>query len=246
MKTRLRLLKTAWRDAELNLALEWAMLELMRAGSSPNVLRLWTNGPCVVIDRSGKALAEVRLGTCEALGIPVLKRPTTGGAVYHDEGNLNWTVVMEKAGRYGFRWPSELEQRASHAILQLIKAHGLEGRYEARRGVFVRGRKISGIAMYIGQRAILVHGTLLVCSDLSALRGALKCKYEVASLSELTRSALDPWADVAPLLAEELARAFGAYVVEGRLSREELALAEELRPMARARAAWISSELKNR
>jgi len=235
MRPRSRLLTMAWRDAELNLALEWALIELVSSGSSPSTLRLWTNEPCVVVGRSGLSLAEVRLEACRALGIPVLRRPTAGGAVYHDEGNLNWTLIIEKAEFPRLAWPDELERMASRAILALLDELGLRGSHEARRGVFVEGRKVSGMAMYVGRRAVMVHGTLLVSSDLSALRTALKCKFEVANLSELVGSTLDIWADVAPSLTRQLARAFGIDVVLGELSREELALAEELRPMTRAK-----------
>ena len=233
MALRLRLLETAWRDTELNLALEWALVEAVGSGQSPSTLRLWTNGPCVVVGRSGRSLAEVRLEACRKLGLPVLRRPTAGGAVYHDEGNLNWTVAIRKAELPRPMWPDELERRASGALIGLLNELGLSGHHEARKGVFVGGRKVSGMAMYVGRRAVMVHGTLLVNSDLSALRAALRCKFEVANLSELAGSGLDPWADVALPLAEHLARAFGAHLAEGRIAQEERALAEGLRPMTR-------------
>jgi len=230
----LRLLKTAWRDRELNLALEWALVEAVSSGRSPSTLRLWTNPPCVVIGRSGLSLAEVRLAACEELGIPILRRPTAGGAVYHDEGNLNWTVVVRKAELPKPMWPDELERKASGAILRLLGELGLDGHHEARKGVFVGERKVSGMAMYVGRWAVMVHGTLLVNSDLSALRTALRCKFEVVNLSELVGSELDPWADVAPSLTIRLAEAFGASVVKGQLAPDERSLAEELRADVRA------------
>ena len=228
-----RLLMTYWPDRELNLALEWALLKSVGSGASPSTIRLWLNGPCVVVGRSRRSLAEVRLEACEALGLPILRRPTAGGAVYHDEGNLNWTVVARRTDLLRNMWPDELEAIAASALLELLGSLDLEARLEARKGVFVGDRKVSGIAMYLGRDAVMVHGTLLVRSDLSALRAALRCKFEVANLSELTGSELDPW-DLAPALARGLAEAFGANVVEEQLAPGERSLAEELRAEARA------------
>jgi len=231
-----RLLRTSWPDPGLNLAFEWALPRLVAEGACPNTLRLWINPPCVVIGRSGRSLAEVRLEVCERMGLPVLKRPTAGGAVYHDEGNLNWTVVARKDDLpESIRWPSELEALAANAILDLLAYLGLEGRFEPRKGVFVGPYKLSGLAMFLGRGAVMVHGTLLVSADLRALRSALACKFEVANLAELTSSGLGPW-EIGELLVPLLAEAFGVRggLPEDRPEPNEFTLAKSMRQLAHA------------
>jgi lipoate-protein ligase A len=68
-------------DAATGLALEEA---LVRACPPVPVLRVWQNPPCVVIGRAQQAAREADLAACAAAGVPVLRRASGGGAVYHD------------------------------------------------------------------------------------------------------------------------------------------------------------------
>ncbi len=226
-----RLLTTSWPDREFNLAFEWALLEAVKNGYSPSTVRIWVNGPCVVVDRSARSLDEVRREACLELGLPVLRRPTAGGAVYHDEGNLNWTLVLRREDLGPLRWPRQLEEKASRALLELLASLGLRGEFRPGEGVFLGGAKVSGMASYVSRTAVLVHGTLLVCSDLGALRKALRCKFEVANLAERCGLDLEPLA-LGANLAVRLASSFGSGLVEKPALRHELELAEHLRDRA--------------
>ena len=228
-----RLLRTYWPDRELNLALEWALLKLVGQSACPSTIRIWTNPSCVVIDRSRRSLAEVRLEACRKLGIPILRRPTAGGAVYHDEGNLNWTVVAKRKGARKFLRPSDLEGAAARAIINVLASYGLGGQHKPSEGVFVGSLKLSGMAMYLARDAIMVHGTLLVSANLSSLREVLYCKYEVANLLDLLGSGAE-LGKLEARLASSLARAFGVELVEGGPRLIELSLASALKGEVRA------------
>src|SRR5512146_1431333 len=78
-------------DPVRNLALEEA---LVRAVPPAPLLRIWQNEPCVVLGRGQQPGREADLAACAACGVPVLRRASGGGAVYHDLGNLNITVAV--------------------------------------------------------------------------------------------------------------------------------------------------------
>lgn len=229
-----RLLWASWPDPELNLAFEWALLELARDGRCPSTIRLWINPPCVIVDRLCRSLPEVKLDACARLGLPVLRRPTAGGAVYHDDGNLNWTLLARREDLpVDVRWPREAEALAGEAILALLSELGLEGRLEPGKGIFVGDCKVSGMAIYLGREAIMVHGTLLVSADLEALRAVLHCKFEVANLADLLGSAPGV-REIGDKLAACLANALGIELPRPTAPDELLlATAESLRPRAR-------------
>lgn len=61
-----------------------------------NILFLWRNSPCVVIGRHQNPHVEANLQYLESAGVPVARRSSGGGTVYHDEGNLNCTFFTTR------------------------------------------------------------------------------------------------------------------------------------------------------
>jgi lipoate-protein ligase A len=93
---------------------------------------------------------------------------TGGGAVYHDLGNINYTIVAR--GR-------QLEQddfaRNARAIVQVLQDMGVNAGFQGRNDILVDGRKVSGSAKCVLNDRTLFHGTLLFDTDLSVLGQAL-------------------------------------------------------------------------
>ena len=85
------------RDPYVNIAAEEALVTLY---PGETIVMLWQNPPCVVCGRSQNIFEEVCLPEVWAAGIPVVRRNTGGGTVYHDLGNLNYTILTprENAG----------------------------------------------------------------------------------------------------------------------------------------------------
>ncbi|MDO8483796.1 MAG: lipoate--protein ligase family protein [Candidatus Limnocylindrales bacterium] len=161
------------REPRCNLAVDEA---LARAAGPEPALRFWRNDRCVILGRFQLAGAEVDLGAAHRLGVPVYRRFTGGGAVYHDAGNLNVSLVAPR----------------DHPLVERRLGAGLQGLYgalleplaaavrtlgipagAAPRGLFVGGRKLGGIAAWVGARSVLVHATLLIDADLVALERVL-------------------------------------------------------------------------
>jgi lipoate---protein ligase len=158
-------------DPYRNLALEEALLgdckEELLERKGGGLLLLYANSPCVVVGRNQNPWAEAAEGS----GIPTLRRVSGGGAVYHDEGNLNWALVVP---RHSHNRSSELALVArALGELGIDAAEGERGGlYLAGEGPFA-GAKISGTARRIGAERVLHHGTLLVDSDLALMKRSL-------------------------------------------------------------------------
>lgn len=162
------------RDPRRNLAIDEA---LARTAGPTRVLRLWRNDRCVIIGRLQLADAEVDRAVADRLRVPVYRRFTGGGAVYHDPGNLNLSLVAPPdhpliAGRLAAAGLPGLYGAVLEPLAAAMRAIGIRAE-PARRGLFVGERKIGGVAAWIGARSALIHTTLLIDADLEALERVL-------------------------------------------------------------------------
>jgi len=159
------------RDPSTNLAIERAILEAVSRGKSKDTFRLWINTRCLVVGLSRER--QGLYGWYDAdlaakLGVKVYKRVTGGGAVYHDEGNLNWSFFIR---RRSSAVPSitALFKEAGDIIAESLRGLGLDAYFSPPNRIECDGYKISGMAAYISRNAVLVHGTLLVSTNLDEL-----------------------------------------------------------------------------
>jgi lipoate-protein ligase A len=193
-------------DPFLNLSIEQYLLEKTPADSC--VLFLYVNRPCIVIGRNQNPWLEVNLNLLQAafaakehsntneppqtepvnLGkVDLVRRRSGGGAVFHDEGNVNWCIIC----------PSSIFTRDKHAemIVRALRRHGIgrarvnerhdivldQGSEEADDSdledlhvtpftvkptaegeVFPRPVKVSGSAYKLTKGRALHHGTCLL------------------------------------------------------------------------------------
>lgn len=132
------------------------------------VLYLWRNRRTVVIGQNQNPFSEVNVEALEADGGFLMRRKTGGGAVYHDDGNLNFSFVVPKA-LYD-------QQRQFSVIQRAVESFGLHTELSGRNDILAEGRKFSGNAFSKGRVNDLHHGTLLIKGDMSDLARYLKPK----------------------------------------------------------------------
>ncbi len=144
-----------------NLALEAFLFEQVEQQTYQAVLYLWQNDHTVVIGRNQNAWAECDTGQLEADGGWLARRSTGGGAVYHDLGNLNFSILLPRSR---FSIDDQFE-----VVLKAIRQHDIPAERSGRNDLLVNGMKFSGNAFSLKKKAGLHHGTLLVHSDYARL-----------------------------------------------------------------------------
>lgn len=144
-------------DCAANLAGEAYLL----TQETDRILYLWVNDPCIVIGRYQNPFSECNLKNMEADCVQLIRRQSGGGAVYHDRGNLCFTLI-------GNRDSSSKEENFALLLKALAKL-GLNCELSGRNDILLDGRKISGNAFQTTKTRFCHHGTLLVSSDLSVM-----------------------------------------------------------------------------
>ena len=156
------------RDPEQNLGRESELFERFDGGGLPELLRFWVNSPCLVRGKvQNKRYGWYNEDLAAALHIPVIERSSGGGVVFHDEGNLNWSFFFKTYGT--ILSPTKAFQKGSEHIISALRSLGVEAEFSPPNRIDVKGRKVTGMAARSTPRSLLVHGTLLLNSDLGKL-----------------------------------------------------------------------------
>lgn len=186
-----KVIRTQTFDPWWNLAVEEYLLN--HVGKGECILYLWQNQNTVVIGRNQNAWRECRTELLESEGGKLARRLSGGGAVYHDDGNLNFTFL---ARREDYNLERQLE-----VILSAVKSLGINAEKSGRNDIIADGRKFSGNAFYFAGTSAYHHGTILVSSDFGKLsrylqvskekiisKGVASVRSRVVNLSELSPS----------------------------------------------------------
>lgn len=155
-------------DVYRNLAIEEYLMEKM-IGRGP-LLFLWRSGCAVVVGKNQNPWRECRLDLMRDEGVPLARRISGGGAVYHDEGNLNYCVITD---RTEYR-----EEQAYEMVLNALESCGIRAEKTGKSNLSVEGRKFSGNAFCFRKGRALHHGTLLLNTNLEQLNRYLGSMFD--------------------------------------------------------------------
>ncbi|GAA0448117.1 MAG: lipoate--protein ligase [Bacillota bacterium] len=158
-------------DPSINLALEEYVLQ--NFGEKDTYLLFYVNAPSIIIGRNQNTIEEINTQYVDDNGIKVVRRLSGGGAVYHDEGNLNFSFITKDDGN-SFQNFAKFTQPVVDALNKL----GVPAELQGRNDLTVEGRKISGNAMYSTKGKMFSHGTLMLDSEIENVVSALKVKKE--------------------------------------------------------------------
>ena len=146
-------------DVYRNLAIEEYLMDNVQDRGA--ILFLWRSDCAVVVGKNQNPWRECRLDLMRAEAVPLARRISGGGTVYHDAGNLNYCVVT---GREEYR-----EEQAYEMVFRALDTFGIRAEKTGKSNLSVDGLKFSGNAFAFRKGRALHHGTLLLNTDLERL-----------------------------------------------------------------------------
>lgn len=194
MTTAWRFLDTGCHDAAFNMAVDEALLLSHEAGQSPPTLRVYTwSSPTLSLGYAQNVEKEVDVAACRRHEVTLVRRPTGGRAVLHDQ-EATYSVVMPL--RLADREASITEHyhRIGLALAAALRHAGLAVRLErpsvlaaasrsaspacfaamSRYELSASGRKLVGSAQKRGRRSLLQHGSIPLSMDRQRLFACLR------------------------------------------------------------------------
>lgn len=178
-------LVSANKDIFTNLALEHWLYTNLRFKSENNqkdlpedkskvflkpVVLIWTDEPCVVVGRHQNPWVESNLGIVNKAGVKLARRHSGGGCVYHDENNVNISIIGDRS-TFGNR-----QDNLKFLAGVLDEKYKIKCEPNKRHDLVhsETGFKISGSAAKLGRYNSYHHFTVLVDTDKEALYTVLR------------------------------------------------------------------------
>ena len=150
-----------------NLASEEYLLKYDKDLLNEDLFLIWQNKNAIIIGNNQNAHTEINQLYTSENNISVLRRMSGGGAVYHDDGNINFTFIKRNS-KSKFKFETCLKE-----ILDFFISIGLNASFSGRNDIMVDGFKVVGNAVYFYQNDYLLHGCILFDTNLSVLSSAL-------------------------------------------------------------------------
>ena len=152
-----------------NLAMEEYVFEHL--DRSKEYFMLWQNKNTIVVGKYQNTAEEVNQEYVDSQGIRVARRLSGGGAVYHDDGNLNFTFIVDQNSNPNFNF--------NLFVIPVIKALeelGVHAEFTGRNDLTIDGKKFSGNSQYIKRSRIMHHGCIMLDSNLDKVQLSLRVK----------------------------------------------------------------------
>ncbi|MDV3104683.1 lipoate--protein ligase family protein [Thermococcus waiotapuensis] len=224
---------------EVQMAIDEAIMQARIEGRVPDTVRLYAFSPSsVTMGRFQSIVHDVNLEEAKKLGIPVVRRITGGGSVFHDEfGEITYSVVIGEDFHPALKNVESSYRYLAGPLVDALKELGLEAGFSGLNDIIANGKKISGSAQTRRKGVILQHGTFMYSTRVDILGRVLRVSgeklrdkgvsgiWERVTTLEREGIKLSRW-EAYELLKQSFSNAFP--LEESELTDYELELAEKL------------------
>lgn len=224
----------------MNIALGQAMIENHQQGRIPDTLRFLRFPPTALIGRHQALHQELNVDFCSANGIALVRRITGGGAIYLDEGQLGWELVIDRS-RLSKATLNDLAREICEAAADGLGKLGVNAMYRPRNDIEVDGRKIGGTGGFFDGDTLFYQGTVLVDMNPEVMVSALRvprvklekhaldsAAQRVVTLKQLLDDKCPGLAEIQSAMVEGFTKRFDLQARTAEFEAWEKALADDL------------------
>jgi lipoate-protein ligase A len=105
--------------------------------------------------------------------VKIVRRTTGGGTIYTDKYCLIYSLVFDK-GNKDLKPSREIFENVCKSIVNTLKKFDIQTIYKAPNDILLNKKKISGSAQIKKDNIVLIHGTLIIDTNLELMNILLK------------------------------------------------------------------------
>lgn len=175
------LLDSGLRRGSENIAIDRDWLAQHAAGNRPDLLRFHRSLPTASTGRHQAIDRELRLDYCQRRGIEIVRRLSGGGALYLDEQQLGFSLILKRPAAWQETGLAQILEQSCAALAAGLARLGIQAGSKFPNDLEIEGRKIASVFAAGEGDSLLLHGTLLLDADIQTMLEALRVPTEKLS-----------------------------------------------------------------
>jgi lipoate-protein ligase A len=219
----------SWLDSQ---AIYHAVAAAMSGAGSPVVTLVNPSKPYICIGYHQELEKEVDVDYCRENGLPITRRQVGGGAVYLDENQLFWHIIVPRS-----QAPYRIEEVYTRYLagpVNALRRMGIPAVHRPVNDIQVEGRKIGGTGAATIGDAVVVVGSLIFDFNYETMVRVLKVPSEkfrdkvyrsmreyLTTIRRELGARTPTWEEGKQILIEEIAKSLQQDVYLDRLNERE-------------------------
>jgi len=157
-----------------SVAIEETLLESCSKGLMPPTLHLYVRDrPTVSLGYFEKVETAIDPQVLFDEDVFLVRRMSGGSTIFTDQGQLIFSLTIDQSA---IPKPEDAYALTCGVVVNTLEALGVKAEHKLPNDILVNGRKISGSAQTRKKGMLMVHGTLLVDTDLDRMMRVLRPK----------------------------------------------------------------------
>lgn len=167
-----RLIDTDLGDPYYVTAAEEAICSARAKSQVPDTLHFYRRDPPgISVGYFRKIEDDIDVERANKNNIRIVRRMTGGGTIFTDKNQLIYSIITKNQLGAGVEATFKV---VCNAIIDALEKFNIRAEYKPPNDILLNGKKISGSAQTLKKDVVLLHGTILVATDLKLMNKILK------------------------------------------------------------------------
>jgi len=179
------------------------------------------NSPTISVGRSRKIEDDINLDECIKNNVKIIRRISGGGTIFTDKNCLIYSLVFNK-NDLDLKSSEEIFKKICNLISNSLKTFNIITTFKPPNDILLNKKKISGSAQIFKRNITLIHGSLLLDTDLDLMKSVLK-NSKTSNVSTIYKEIkfLPEMSKLKKTIRREFEKYFDSEFIESRFSALE-------------------------